>query len=136
MARVAGRQGHLYVQLDGAQAVPLVFINNWSLNATTDKFEVTAFGDTTKSYVAGLPDAQGSFAGFYDDTATTGSAYLFSVASAGLAKKVYLYPTTPSTSGPYFWGTAFLDFSVTTDVGGATQISGTFAAASTFNKVG
>ena len=39
MARVAGRQGHLYVQLDGAQAVPLVYINNWSLNATTDKFE-------------------------------------------------------------------------------------------------
>jgi hypothetical protein len=136
MARVAGRQGHLYVQLDQTNAVPLVYIQNWSMNASTDKFEVTAFGDTTKSYVAGLPDAQGSFSGFYDDTATTGSAYLFSVASAGLSKRLYLYPSTPSTSGPYFFGTAFLDFSVTTDVGGATQISGTFAAATPFQKVG
>lgn len=136
MARVAGRQGQLYVQLDQAQASNLLYIQNWSLNANVDKFEVTAFGDTTKTYVAGLPDAQGSFSGFFDDTATTGSAYLFSVASAGIAKKVYLYPTTPATTGPYFFGTAFLDFSVTTDVGGATQISGTFAAATPFAKVG
>lgn len=136
MARVAGRQGHLYVQLDQAQASPLVFINSWSLNSATDKLEVTSFGDTTKTYVSGLPDAQGTFAGFYDDTASTGSAYLFSVAAAGIAKKVYLYPTTPATSGPYFFGTAFLDFSVTADVGGATQISGSFAAASSFQRVG
>lgn len=136
MARVAGRQGHLYVQLDQAQAAPLVYINSFTLNSTVDKLEVTSFGDTTKTYVSGLPDAQGTFAGFYDDTATTGSAYLFSVASAGIAKKMYLYPTTPSSSGPYFFGTAFLDFSVTTDIGGATQISGSFAAASSFQKVG
>lgn len=136
MARVAGRQGHLYVQTSGADAVPLVYINKWSLNANTDKYEVTSFGDTTKTYVTGLPDAQGSFSGFFDDTATSGSQYLFAVAQAGIAKKVYLYPTTPSSTGPYFYGTAFIDFSVDTDLNGATTISGNLSAATSWAKVG
>lgn len=136
MARVAGRQGHLYVQQNASEAAPLVFINKWSMNATTDKYEVTSFGDTTKTYVTSLPDLQGSFSGFYDDTATTGSTYLFSMAQAGLSRKVYLYPTTPSSSGPYFYGTAFLDFSVDTDLNGATTISGNFSAATSWTKIG
>lgn len=136
MARVAGRQGHLYVEQSGGVATPLVYINKWSLNATTDKYEVTAFGDTTKTYVTGLPDAQGSFSGFYDDTASTGSTALFTLAQSGTAKRVYLYPTTPSTTGPYFYGTAFVDFSVDTDLNGATTISGSFSAASSWAKVG
>tara|TARA_R110000868_G_scaffold357197_2_gene618637 strand:- start:269 stop:679 length:411 start_codon:yes stop_codon:yes gene_type:complete len=136
MARIAGRNGQIYVQQAGAEAAPLAFVNKWSINATVDKNEVSAFGDSTRVYVAGLADAQGSFAGFFDDTATTGSAYLFSIATAGIAKKVYLYPTSPSTSGPYFFGTAFFDFTTDTDVANATSISGTFAAASAFNKVG
>lgn len=136
MPRVAGRQGHLYVEQSGSTASPLVFINKWSLNATTDKYEVTSFGDTTKTYVTGLPDAQGSFSGFYDDTASTGSTNLFTLAQSGTAKKVYLYPTTPASTGPYFYGTAFIDFSVDTDLNGATTISGTFSAASSWAKVG
>ena len=132
MARVAGRQGHLYVQLDGAQAVPLVFINNWSLNATTDKFEVTAFGDTVKTYVAGLPDASGSFSGFLDDA----SAQTYTAARDGSARNFYWYPKTPSNTGPYWFGTGLFDFSIETDIGGAVSVSGNFKAASPVTKVG
>lgn len=136
MARIAGRNGQIYVQQSGAEATPLLYSTKWSLSASTDNYEVTSFGDTTKTYVAGLADAQGSFSGFYDDTATTGSAYLFSIATAGLAKKVYLYPSTPAATGPYFFGTAFLDFTFETDIGAAGATSGSFVAATSFAKVG
>ena len=136
MARVAGRSGHIYVQQNAADAAPLAYVNKWALNASVDRFDVSAFGDTVTQYVAGLAAASGTFSGFLDDTATTGSQYLFSLTAAGVARKVYLYPTTPSTSGPYFFGTAFIDVNYSVDVTGANTIDGSFSAASAFSKIG
>lgn len=133
MARIHGRRGRVYVGLasDTAQAEPVAFLNRWSLNSSADRVDVTSFGDTTKTYVAGLPDAQGTFAGFYD----TASAQLYTAASDGLARKAYLYPDTTATS-TYWFGTAFFDFSIEDGVDAAVTISGNFAAASSWQKVG
>lgn len=133
MARIHGRRGRVYVGLasDTATAEPVAFLNRWSLNSSSDRVDVTSFGDTTKVYVAGLPDAQGTFAGFYD----TASAQLYTASSDGLARKTYLYPDTTAT-GTYWFGTAFFDFSVEDGVDGAVTISGNFSAASSFAKVG
>jgi hypothetical protein len=132
VARIHGRNGALYVALtSGGSAEPLAFTKSWSIDFATDRQDVTAFQDGTKVYVAGLPDASGSFSGFYDDA--TGQT--FQSAVDGLARKFYLYPTT-STATTYFWGTAFFDFSVTTDVAGAAEVSGTFSAASSITKQG
>lgn len=133
MARIAGRRGRLYVGLasDTAAAEPVTFLTSWSLDSASDKFQVTAFGDGTKTYVSGLPDAQGSFAGFYD----TASAQLYTASTDGLARRTYLYPDTNAT-GTYWFGTAFFDFSIETPVDGAVSISGSFAAATAFSKVG
>jgi hypothetical protein len=133
MARIHGRKGRLYVGLanSGATAEPVTFLNQWDIKFETDKEEVTAFGDTNKVYVSGLPDAQGSFAGFYDDT----SAQLYTAASDGAARKFYLYPTTDSTS-VYFFGTALFDFNVQGEVSGSVKVSGSWAAASAVAKVG
>lgn len=136
MARVAGRNGHIYVQQNGAEATPLLYTNKWALSASVDRFDVSGFSDQVKQYVAGLADASGTFSGFLDDAATTGSQYLFSLTAAGVARKVYLYPTTPSTSGPYFFGTAFIDVNYSVDVTGANTIDGSFSAATPFSKVG
>lgn len=133
MARIAGRRGRLYVGLasDTAAAEPVTFLNRWALDSATSKYDVTAFGDTTMTYVAGLPDAKGTFAGFYDDA----SGQLYTASTDGLARKTYLYPDTNST-GKYWFGTAFFDFSVETPVDGAVSISGSFAAATSFQKIG
>ena len=134
MARVHGRRGRLYVGLasDTAAAEPVTYLNKWAISFATDNVEVTANGDTTKVYVAGLPDASGSFGGFYDDA----SAQLMTSSSDGLARRMYLYPTTPSNVGPYWFGTALFDFSVEGDVGAAVTISGDFQAASAVTKIG
>ena len=71
MARVHGRRGRLYAGIasDTAAAEPVTFLSSWSIDFTVDKADVTCLGDTNKTYVSGLPDASGSFGGFYD-TAT------------------------------------------------------------------
>lgn len=131
MARVAGRSGRLYVAItSGGTAEPITYLNTWSINFATDNIEVTAMGDTHKVYVSGLPDASGSFAGFYDDA----TAQTYTAATDGVARKFYLYPSAATTI--YWFGTGLFDFSVSADVGGAAQISGDFAAASPVAKVG
>lgn len=132
MSRSHGRFGRMYVGIadNSATAEPAIYLQSWSIDFSTDKVEVTAQGDSTKVYVSGLPDAQGTYDGFYDND----TVQFWTAATDGLARKVYLYPSTSDTA-EYFFGTAFFDFSVSSDVNGATTISGSFSAASDFAKV-
>lgn len=131
MARNAGRYGRMYFNItSGGTAEPAVYIREWSAGFQTDKIEVTAQGDTTKVYVAGLPDASGDYSGFYDDA----TAQMYTAAVDGVARKVYLYPT--SSTATYWFGTALLDFSVSEAVDGAVEISGSWSAATGFTKIG
>lgn len=132
MARIAGRNGALYMNLtSGGTAEPVAFLNNWSLDFSTEKIDVTAFGDTSMVYVSGLPDVQGTYAGFYDDA----TAQMYTAAVDGVARRFYLYPSR-GTAGQYWFGTAIFDMSVDASVDGAVAISGSFAAASPTAKVG
>jgi hypothetical protein len=133
VGRIAGRRGRIYMGIasDSASAEPLPFFADWSINFTTEKFDVTAMGDSNKVYVAGLPDAAGEFSGFYDDA--TNQTYTAAV--DGLARKFYLYPSTSLTT-QYFFGTIFPDFSVNGGVNGAVAVSASWNAASQVQKVG
>lgn len=133
MARIAGRNARLYVGLasDIASAEPVAYISEFTGEFASEKFDVTGFGDTGKAYVAGLPDATGSFSGFFD----TASDQLYAAAKDGKARKFYFYPDH-STTTDYYFGTAFFDFSVSFPVGGAASVSGNWAAASDIIKVG
>jgi hypothetical protein len=133
MARISGRRGRLYVGLasDTAAAEPVAFLNKWGLSFSTDKLEVTAMGDTTKVYVAGLPDGSGTYGGFYDSS----SAQLFTAAQDGLARRWYLYPENSSTD-KYWFGTAFFDASYESGVGDAISTSGSLSSATSIFRVG
>ena len=107
MARWHGRFSRVYMTLtSGGTAEPIAFTRSWSLNQVTDKVDVTALGDTGHVYVAGLPDASGEFAFWYDDA----TVQTYTAAADGIARKFYLYPTSVTTQ--YFWGTMLADFSV------------------------
>ncbi len=132
MARIHGRNGILYAGISsGAAASPVAFLSDWTVNLTVDKVEVTAMGDAQKTYVAGLPDAQGDFSGWYDDA--TSQTYL--AARDGIARNFYLYPNT-NNSLNYFFGTFFPDFSVAGGVGAAVSVKGTWAAGSNIQRYG
>ena len=132
MARLAGRNGRIYLALaSGGVAQPVAYQASWSLNFTSNKIDVTAMGDSNKTYVAGLADAQGQFAGFYDDA----SVQTYTAATDGVARAFYLYPTTANNS-QYFFGTIFPDMTIDSTVDGAIAVSASWAAASTIAKVG
>jgi hypothetical protein len=110
-APIAGRNGRLYVDTSAAadgSAQPL-----------------------TKSYVAGLKDAQGDFSGFWDADGT-----LTQYVADGVARKFYLYPQAGSAHvGTYWFGTATFDLTTTLTVGGAAESSGSWAAATSVGYV-
>ena len=131
MARGHGRFGRVYMNLtSGGTAEPVAFIRSWSFSAASDKVDVTALLDSNKIYVAGLPDASGEFAFWYDD-ATVQS---YTAAADGIARKFYLYPTASNVQ--YFWGTVLPDFSVSAAVDGAIEGTASWNAAGTITKVG
>jgi len=115
----------------GGTAEPVAYQASWSINFATNKIDVTAFGDTNKSYVAGLPDASGQFAGFYDDS----SVQTYTAATDGIARKFYLYLNTTSNT-QYFFGTILPDMTIDSSVDGATTVSASWAAATAITKVG
>jgi hypothetical protein len=133
MARIAGRKGVIYLGLasDTALATPLPFQATWAINFGTDKADVTAMGDNNKVYVSDLPDASGTFSGFYDDA----TAQTYTAAIDGLPRKFYLYPTSANPT-TYFFGTILPDFSVDGGVGDAVKVSSSWSAASSIVKVG
>lgn len=132
MARIHGRRGRVYMGLasEAATAEPVAFLNSWTINFATEKAEVTAFGDNNKTYVAGLPDASGDFAGFYDDT----TVQTYAAAVDGLPRKFYLYPDI-SDNAKYFFGTILPDMNVNGSVGDSVQISASWNAAGPVKKV-
>lgn len=132
MARSHGRYSQLYVSItSGGSASPLLHTATTDQNFTTDKQDVTAFGDTNKTYVTGLPDGQMSFAGFASDTVSTG---LIEAALDGAARRWYFYPFNSTTI--YVYGTGFFDWTVSTDVGGAVKMAGSMAPATAIGRQG
>lgn len=133
MARMHGRNGIAYVGATSAAAAsPVAFLSDWTINLTVTKVDVTAMGDSNMVYVAGLPDAQGDFTGWYDDA--TSQTYLAAI--DGLPRNFYLYPNTNNALN-YFFGSIFPDFTVAGGVGAAVSIKATWNnAGSKFQRYG
>jgi len=131
MAAYAGRKGLVYLSTTGSGAVTNVIkLTKWALDMSTDKIEVTAFGDSNKTYVQGLKDVKGTIAGFFDDTETKP----FVAADSADGCKFYLYPSS-DLPGRYWYGPAWLDVSIDTGVADAVAISGNFAANGAWGRV-
>jgi hypothetical protein len=133
MARRHGRNSRIYLGLTSAgTAEPIMFQAKWTIDFSVDFPEVTAFGDTNKVRVAGLPDAKGTFTGFYDDV----TVETYTAATDGVARKWYLYPDIVNDPAQYWFGTIFADFHVDGDVAGSLATSANWVAASSITKVG
>ena len=85
--KLHGKNGAIY--LGGAKGSGVVEVATESagtLQRNRDYVDATVFGDTNKTYLAGLPNVQGTFAGFLD---SSGDIILHSATSG--AEIVYLY---------------------------------------------
>jgi hypothetical protein len=121
------------MSVDGSsQAAIILSLNAWNIDATQDTIDVTSFGDTNRVYVVGLPDLNGSFGGFWDDSETK----IFAAARSTDGCRVYLYPDFANNPGSYFYGPAWVDSSINTGVGDAVTITANFRANGAWGQVG
>ena len=124
MAVYHGRKGLVYMSTSAAgAAVSVTSLNAWTINSATDKVEVTCFGDANKTYVQGLPDTQGTFGGYFNNSDTT----LFSGAASTDGVKLYLYPSSDLLTS-YWYGPAWVDYSIDCGVGAVVSVTANFAA--------
>lgn len=124
MARYHGQRGVAYLSTTGVGAATSVAsLSAWTLDLSTDKVEVTAFGDPNKTYVQGLKDIKGTITGFLDDAALS----IFTSADSTDGIRMYLYPASTAPT-VYWYGPAWLDASISTPVSGAVTLSGNFVA--------
>lgn len=124
MARVAGRQSRLYIALtNGGSASPVASTRSFTIDSNRDEIDATCQGDTSKVALLGLPGGSGQFTGVFDTTAT-GAA--FAAAIDGLSRAVYGYMS--SAVGQYFYCTATFSASLSADVGGLCEVSGSWSA--------
>lgn len=130
MSAHAGRTGAVYMAIESATGVATATIklNAWTLNRDTDTFEVTAFGDSNKTYVQGLPDLKGTLSGSWDDSETKP----FAGAASSTGVKLYLYPDITNAPTKYAYGTAWLNASIETPVNGEVKMSANFVAANSW----
>lgn len=94
----------------------------WTLNMARDRVDATVFGDTNKTYLLGLPDVTGTYAGFLN---TAGDAML-TAASDGDAVAIAVLAETGTEVGS---GSGFIDATVTCNVNDGIRINGNFVAA-------
>ena len=128
-ARLHGKTGQMQMDpLAGSALVVLADMNAWSLDMSTAREVVTAFGDTNVRRVAGLPDFSGDLSGFWNAVATSSPKY-FAAVLAGVPVTLRLVPNSldPTT---YFQGLANVDGGVNVSATGAVSTKGKWDAAS------
>lgn len=125
--RLHGKNGR--IQMDpagGSSLVTLADLTSWTLDMSTDRVDVTAFEDTNKRRVAGLPDFSGDLGGWWNAVATS-SPYFFAAVLAGTPVTLRLIPNKldPTT---YFQGLANVDGGVSVSSTGAISTKGKWDA--------
>jgi hypothetical protein len=123
MAKLHGRNGQIAIGSASPETV-IGSLSAWTINFTRDKVDVTSFGDTNKTYLAGLKDVSGTFEGFFD---TDYFRTLMDESDSDTGTRIQITPST-TVSGFYFQGPAWLDITSSGAVNDAVKVSGTFVA--------
>jgi|SRR5262245_64613489 len=126
MARIHGKNGQVMMDpTGGATPVEVADLNAWTLDMAKDRVEVTAFGDTNKKRVAGLPDYSGTVGGWWNSVS---SPTFFDAVLGDAAVMLKLVPNELEPTY-FFTGLANLDGSINVSATGAVSISGKWDAA-------
>lgn len=129
MAKLHGKNGAIYLGgPKGGGGTKAVYKNEWTLNLNRDYVDATTFGDTNKTYLVGLKDLSGTFAGILD---TDGDALLDAASQDEVL--TYLYADDRNTHEVLVGsGQALFDAAVNCSNTDAVRISGNFRAANSW----
>lgn len=122
-----GKAGAIFLAPTGGAKVKLVNKTEWTLNLNRDYVDSTVFGDTNKTYLVGLKDIQGTFAGLL---AVAGDAQV-NAASSDIMQ-IYLYGDDGTLGGSTLliaYGPGLIDAAITASNSDAIKTTGNFRAA-------
>lgn len=91
--------------------------NTWSFDQSVDFVDVTAFGDTAKNSVPGLPNATGSLQGNWDSADNN----IYNLIGSTVERRCYIYPDLTNNATSYIAGKMF--FSVKSGASTTTAVS-------------
>lgn len=121
--KLHGKNGAIY--LDGAKGsgTKVALKTEWTLNLNRDYVDATVFGDTNKTYLAGLPNVEGTFAGLMDV-----SGDLLLNAATSDSTQIYLYADDGASPILIANGPGLIDGNVTASSTDAIRFTGEFRA--------
>jgi hypothetical protein len=122
--KLHGKNGAIYINGPKGSGTKVSNRTEWTLNLNRDYVDATVFGDTNKTYLVGLRDLQGTYAGILD---TSGDLLVTATTSDTIS--VYLY--ADDTASPVLVGSgpALFDAAVTASISDAVKVTGNFRAA-------
>jgi len=124
--KLHGKNGAIYLNnaKGGGGAVKVAAKSEWVLNLGRDYVDATTFGDTNKTYLVGLKDIQGTYAGLLD---VSGDVLVNSSNSDTI--QIYLYADDRNGFEILVaYGPGLLDASINASNTDAIKTSGNFRA--------
>lgn len=121
--KLHGKNGAIYLDGPKGSGTKVATKTQWTLNLNRDYVDATVFGDPNKTYLVGLRDISGTYAGILD---TSGDLLL--TASSEDAHALYLYADDGVSPVLVAHGSGFLDAAVTATNTDAVRITGNFRA--------
>ena len=123
MAKKHGKNGAIYLGGGIGTGTLVAEKTEWSVQLNRDYVDATVFGDTNKTYLAGLRNFQGNYAGLLN---TAGDDMLD--ASSQDEQLIYLYADASGTPVLVAHGSGFIDANVSCSNTDAVRITGEFRA--------
>jgi hypothetical protein len=123
--KLHGKNGAIYLGGKKGTGVKVTTKTEWTLNLSRDYVDATVFGDTNKTYLVGLKDIQGTFAGLLD----VSGDYQVNAANSD-AIDIYLYADDRGSNEILIaYGPGLMDASLTASISDAIKTTGNFRAA-------
>lgn len=128
VTKIHGKGGAIYLAAEGAAKTKVATKSEWTLNLSRDYVDATVFGEPNKTYLVGLKDIQGTYAGLLDV-----SGDLMVNSSSSDAIYVYLYADDATLPGGstilVAYGKGLIDANMTASNTDAVRVTGNFRAA-------
>jgi hypothetical protein len=110
----------------GASLVVVADMNAFTLDMDRDVVDVTAFGDTNKQSVLGLPNYSGTYSAFYSGPT---AGVVIDAIMGSVAVNLKLVPDLVAIATNFFSGLAYLSGGIKVSATGAVTMDGKFVAA-------
>jgi hypothetical protein len=122
--KLHGKNGAIYLGGPKGSGTKVSVKNEWTLSLNRDYVDATVFGDTNKTYLVGLKDVSGTFAGLLDV-----SGDLLVMATDSDSIDVYLYADDGASPILIASGPGLFDAAINASNTDAVRVSGNFRAA-------